>query len=119
MTPRWMALAAAATLMELATLCAGAQTQNPDTTVLDAQISPSSQTVESVTYNVVTTTAWDSKTLVPLRDVAEEIGGRVRWNAKRRMVVATGNGNTAEVKVGSRLAYINGRPYRMVMTPTT
>lgn len=47
-------------------------------------------------------------TLAAFRQVYEQAGGRVKWNAARREVRATGGGATIVVHIGSREVLVNG-----------
>ncbi len=48
--------------------------------------------------------------LVPFREVVEQMGGEVTWNAPARAVTITQQDNEVSLTVGARTAFINGRP---------
>jgi len=48
-------------------------------------------------------------TMVPVRGVFEHIGGTVHWDPTTRTVTAQREGLTLTMKLGSQIAYVNGR----------
>jgi hypothetical protein len=55
----------------------------------------------------------DGMTLAAFRQVYEQAGGRVSWDASRREVRATGGGANVIVHIGSAEALVNGRRVRL------
>lgn len=55
----------------------------------------------------------DSRTLIPLRFVAEAIGGNVDWNSELREVTIAYNGMTLQLPVGKKTMVVNGQPKEM------
>jgi len=50
----------------------------------------------------------NGRVLVPLRGVFEQMGADVNWDPQTRMVSAMRNGSDVELRIGDRLAMVNG-----------
>jgi hypothetical protein len=55
----------------------------------------------------------DGMTLAAIRQIYEQAGGRVTWDALRREVRATGGAANIIVRIGSNEAFVNGRKVQM------
>jgi len=51
----------------------------------------------------------NSRTLLPMRAVAEALGAQVNWNEAARKVTITSTGTSIEMWIGKNLAYTNGK----------
>lgn len=51
----------------------------------------------------------NSRTLVPVRKIAEEMNMDVQWNQSKKTVTATKNGTTIVLKINDKKAYVNGK----------
>jgi len=51
----------------------------------------------------------NSRTLLPIRAVAEALGAQVSWNEAERKVTITSTGTRIEMWIGKNLAYTNGK----------
>lgn len=49
------------------------------------------------------------RVLVPLRTIFETLGATVSWDAKTQTVTATKGDKVITIKIGSRIAHINGK----------
>jgi hypothetical protein len=58
-------------------------------------------------------------TLVPLRPVAEALGGRVEWGAATKTAAVRHEGRTLEVDQRANTLKLNGRPLRRLIAPRT
>lgn len=59
----------------------------------------------------------DGAVMVPLRFVAENLGGAVDWNADQRKVTIDRGARDLEMKVGSTRAVMGGQPQTMRVGP--
>jgi hypothetical protein len=50
-----------------------------------------------------------SRTFLPLRALAEELGGSITWNAATRQVTVTARGVTIVLTIGKNVAVVNGK----------
>ncbi len=50
----------------------------------------------------------NNRTLLPIRSLIEALGGTVEWNAEKREVTITLNGNTIVLTIGKNTALVNG-----------
>ncbi|MDO4302055.1 MAG: cyclophilin-like fold protein [Clostridia bacterium] len=55
-------------------------------------------------------------TMVPIRTIVEETGGRVEWNNDTQAVVIYRGNDSIELKINSEIAYLNGEEY-VIETP--
>src|SRR5664280_3123863 len=51
----------------------------------------------------------EDRTLVPLRAVAEHLGGSIVWDAKTRQVTLKARGTTITLTIGKSTALVNGK----------
>lgn len=58
-------------------------------------------------------------TLVPMRAIFEELGAEVKWNGDQQKITATKKEDTIELKLGSKDAFINYEPIRLLQEPKT
>jgi flagellar hook assembly protein FlgD len=59
----------------------------------------------------------DGRTMVPLRKTAETMGFQVVWDEATRSVLLAGYGRSVTLKVGSRMALVNGKAVEMEVAP--
>lgn len=59
----------------------------------------------------------NSRTLLPVRAVVEEIGGSVEWNADTRTVGLQSGDNNIKLQIDSTTAYLNNEPYTLDTPP--
>lgn len=50
----------------------------------------------------------NGRTMLPMRILFEQMGAEVQWDDAQQKVAATINGNTIELHIGSKIAYMNG-----------
>ncbi len=58
-----------------------------------------------------------NRTLVPVRFVAEFLGGKVSWDPKTRTVIVQLNGREVKLKIGSNTAYVNSAAVSLDQPP--
>ena len=51
----------------------------------------------------------NSRTLLPIRAVAEALGAKVAWNESEKKVTITSSGTLIEMWIGKSMAYLNGK----------
>lgn len=56
--------------------------------------------------------------LVPLRAIAEKVGGEVTWNSETQTVTITKDSTVIEITPGSMTALVNGEPVKMDLSAT-
>lgn len=66
---------------------------------------PLEMDVPALTYSV---DGMDSRTLVPVRPIAEALGADVLWTEESRQVILSAHGDTVALKLGSAAAMVNG-----------
>lgn len=71
-----------------------------------------------VQFTDVRPTMMGNHVMVPLRGVFEKMGATVRWDPANQSVIARGNSHDITLRVGQRLANIDGRGYQLE-TPAT
>ena len=59
----------------------------------------------------------NSRTLLPVRAVVEEIGGSVEWDADTRTVGLQSGDNSIKLEIDSTTAYLNNEPYTLDPPP--
>jgi photosystem II stability/assembly factor-like uncharacterized protein len=72
------------------------------------QVSGSDGTSDMVTLDAAPVLGAGNRTLVPVRAVAEAMGGTVDWNATTRTASVTVGSNTLELTLGKNTALFNG-----------
>ena len=55
----------------------------------------------------------NSRTMLPIRIVANSLGANVAWDAIAHKVTITKPGKTIEIYIGSSTAYVNGKPVQL------
>ncbi len=55
----------------------------------------------------------NSRTLLPVRAVVEEIGGSVEWNSDTKTVALQSGDNNINLEIDSTTAYLNNEPYTL------
>ena len=55
----------------------------------------------------------NSRTMLPIRFVAEALGADVEWDAKTRVVTITKDGDTIKIIIGASTAYLNGKAVKL------
>ncbi len=63
--------------------------------------------------------ALNGRTLVPVRAVTEAFNGSAMWNAETNTVTLTVGEDVAELKLGSNIAYFNGRECTLDVAPVS
>lgn len=106
MSRRIGSLLVAAALAAAAAVPAAAQTGNI-TVVVDGQ---------AIAFDVPPVQI-AGRVLVPLRGVFEKLGAFVDWNAATGTVTAVREGTTIELRIGSRQAFVSGRPVTLDVPP--
>ncbi len=59
----------------------------------------------------------DNRILLPVRAIAEEMGGQAEWDAKSQTVTLSKAEDTIRMQIGSTTAYINGEAYTLDAAP--
>ncbi|MFA7078311.1 MAG: copper amine oxidase N-terminal domain-containing protein [Syntrophomonas sp.] len=59
----------------------------------------------------------DGTILVPLRDIAEELGFQIAWDPKSYGISLQGNGKLVDMEIGSRIALINSASFEIDAAP--
>lgn len=59
----------------------------------------------------------NDRTLVPIRAIIEKMGGTVKWNQDTQAVILLLNGNTIQLVIDSKTAYINGEKKNLDTSP--
>ena len=59
----------------------------------------------------------DGTTLVPLRDIAEELGFQIAWDPNSSCISLQGNGKLVQMEIGSRIVLINSKALEIDMAP--
>jgi photosystem II stability/assembly factor-like uncharacterized protein len=80
-------------------------------------VSGSDGTSETVTLDAAPVLGAGNRTLVPVRAVAEAMGGTVDWNATTRTASVTVGSNTLELTLGKNTALFNGTPTQIDTDP--
>lgn len=55
----------------------------------------------------------NSRTYVPIRFIAEELGFDVKWDSKTKKVTMTDGKSTVEVTIGSKFMFVNGKKVKL------
>ncbi|WP_127583927.1 stalk domain-containing protein [Paenibacillus koleovorans] len=55
----------------------------------------------------------NENTLTPLRAIFEKMGATVSWNPDTRTATGTKNGKTVSLSIGSKTAFVNGKPQQL------
>jgi hypothetical protein len=80
-------------------------------------VSGSDGTSDAVTLDAAPVLGAGNRTLVPVRAVAEAMGGTVDWNATTRTASVTVGSNTLELTLGKNTALFNGTPTQIDTDP--
>lgn|GEM_PF-6812353 len=59
----------------------------------------------------------NGRVMVPLRGVFEQVGIKVQWGGKDQTVTATSNNQKIELKIGSKIGYVNGKEFSLTSPP--
>ncbi|MGB9812065.1 MAG: stalk domain-containing protein [Thermovenabulum sp.] len=59
----------------------------------------------------------NNRIFVPFRVLSEKIGTNVEWDGKERKVIAVNSEKTVELKLNSKVALINNKPYNLDVSP--
>ncbi len=73
---------------------------------------------KSIDENGTVPVILNSRTLLPVRAVVEEIGGSVEWNADTRTVELQSGDNNIKLEIDSTTAYLNNEPHTLDAPPT-
>ena len=58
------------------------------------------------------------RTLVGMRSIFEGLGANVQWNAKDKSITAKSGDTTVMMKIGSKIAVVDGQPVQLEQAPT-